>query len=142
MTQRAWLCVALLALCLLAAPGAGPAQGVETPLVAALANCTGVWEGSVFFSDVMVYAYQEANTVRGLVRVTGWTGKTSEYHFHGALDGAGIEASHFRGHVFRGRLLPGGEVRGVLTTAVKKRDIELNARRVGDLPPHMATGNF
>jgi len=80
------------------------------------------WIGKQFETRIMGVKLKgtverRRDDIRGVVYVYRLFGKKDTYHFQGKIEGTSVVASHTSGHVFRGKIIPGRKVTGVLTTS-------------------------
>lgn len=100
------------------------------PAALAMYDCTGTWDAEHMFSEIEIHVTQTGDRIEGVAYVYGIFGGVDTYHFQGRVfpDGR-IEASHHSGHTFEGRMISENQGEGVLTTAVHKYHIHLEATR-------------
>ncbi|MGB6068489.1 MAG: tetratricopeptide repeat protein [Desulfomonilaceae bacterium] len=83
-----------------------------------LENITGYWETTYMGNRIKLDISQhEGKIIRGVFRITNPLGKEDTYHFTGTFENGQIQASHYSGQSFRGRLDSNGRVTGVLRTS-------------------------
>lgn len=75
------------------------------------------FETSVMGSRVRGTVERKGSDLRGVLYVYPLFGGKDTYHFHGSIQGNRVVASHTNGHVFRGTIVRGRKVKGVLTTS-------------------------
>jgi len=135
---RTLLAAMLLVLGMATAAGGAPAEVVQTATPAAtrqeMKDYSGIWEGRCLFSKVEAHLRQKGDRIKGVALVHSITGSVNQYHFKGTIRNGRIEASHFRGHVFKGTVVSATEIQGSITTAKKKHVFKLDAKRVSDTP--------
>lgn len=128
----------LLVLCFASSSGGAADSAVSAPLAGAAEqkrlDYSGIWEGRCLFSKVEAHVQQKGDRIKGVALVHTFTGDVNPYHFKGRIRDGQVEASHFRGHTFRGSFVSPDEVRGSITTAEKGHVFKLNAQKVSDTP--------
>lgn len=87
--------------------GGGPA------VCAAPGEVTELWQGSVLGAGFRAgVCFAASGDARGVLLLTHANGQTDVYHLAGRISDNAFELRHGSGHVFRGRLLPGGKMEG------------------------------
>lgn len=79
-------------------------------------DLAGTWETRHLLDRITARVEQQGDHFSGLVVIHQFLGDESTYHFTGTVKNHIIDASHYQGHVFHGKILPDGKVTGALTT--------------------------
>lgn len=104
------------------------------PVAAGEPNINGLWQGSLYGSDVQARIDQVKQDLRVEAVVHDLAGGTNVYHFIGSIQNGHMVLVHGSGHRFEGDAR-GGEIVGVLTTKGGTR-LEVRASRA----PVQSTG--
>lgn len=97
------------------------------PALAGEPDITGVWQGSLYGSDVRATVEQHQRDVTAVAVVHDLTGGTNVYHFFGVIENGHLVLLHPSGHRFEGDAHD-REIVGVLTTKGGSR-LEVRAQR-------------
>lgn len=94
----------------------------------ALADSYEVWESRFLLADVLIELEQSGQDIQGVLFLEEPFRDVATYHFKGIMEGDVVEASHYSGHSFCGRMVGSGEIAGVLTTRGGMR-LNITAKR-------------
>jgi hypothetical protein len=94
----------------------------------AIADASEVWESKYLFAGAVIELEHSEQDIHGVVFLKEPFREVATYHFKGRIEGDVVEASHYSGHYFRGKVVGNGEIAGVLTTRTGIR-LNLTAKR-------------
>ncbi len=84
---------------------------------AAAANVSGRWEASVMGHKVKAVAEQKGKKLSGVAYLYDPFGHKSTWHFNGTVNGIDVQAAHYTGHKFTGKVVADGKMSGTLETS-------------------------
>lgn len=128
--------VQLLTLAIVVATCATPLAAQDTTSKPTPWDVTGVWEGKFFSARLEAHIEQgeeavhegRANRISGVVYSIGPLGEKTTYHIAGLVFGNTITGIHGSGHSFKGEIIDGARIEGVLTLA-SGHELPLRAMR-------------
>ena len=84
---------------------------------AGAANISGRWEASVMGHRVKAVAEQKGQKLSGVAYLYDPLGHKSTWHFNGTVNGVDVQAAHFTGNKFTGKVVAEGKMSGTLETS-------------------------
>lgn len=75
-----------------------------------------IWESRYLFARTVAHINKDKDRIWGVLYLHGLFGEVNTYHFKGTVVDGRIDAAHYRGHRFKGRVVSQDKVVGVLTT--------------------------
>jgi hypothetical protein len=87
-----------------------------------------VWESWYLFAKATAQIERSGSMIRGVLFVRQPFHEVWAYHFTGVIEDDWVEASHYSGHRFAGKLVNEHEITGVVTTRTGT-SLTITARR-------------
>ena len=84
---------------------------------AVAANISGRWEASIMGHKVKAVAEQKGQKLSGVAYLYDPLGHKSTWHFNGTVNGVDVQAAHFTGNKFTGKVVADGKMSGILETS-------------------------
>lgn len=84
---------------------------------AVAANISGRWEASIMGHKVKALAEQKGQKLSGVAYLYDPLGHKSTWHFNGTVNGIDVQAAHYTGHKFTGKVVADGKMSGILETS-------------------------